>query len=174
MTGTSGLAPMAMRAPAAIAATRLDFTSWVSGSSVVISVAGEIDIATTGQLDDALGAALCRRPKGLIVDLTGVGFLGAAGLTTMLRARQHAMACRTRFDLVCPKRLPRRIIEIVGLDAVFSLHESVAEAAAAQAGAGAAQALDADMPNARCAPAGRQEARRESTLGPERASEGVQ
>ena len=167
MTGTSGLAPMAMRGPAAIAAPRLDFTSWVSGSSVVISVAGAIDIATTGQLDDALGAGLCRRPKGLIVDLTGVGFLGAAGLTTMLRARQHAMARGTRFDLVCPKRLPRRIIEIVGLDAVFSLHESVAEAAAAQA-------LGADIPNARCAPAGRQEARRESTLGPERASEGVQ
>ncbi|MDA8311184.1 MAG: STAS domain-containing protein [Actinomycetota bacterium] len=72
--------------------------------------------------------------NGVIADLTGVGFLVAAGLTTMLQARQRAIACGTWFDLVCPHRLPRRVIELVGLDAVFVLHDSVAEAAAAQAG----------------------------------------
>jgi len=152
MTGTSGAAPMAARPPTPIATPGLGLSRWMSGSSVVISVAGEIDIATTAQLADALSAALRHGPKGLIVDLSDVGFLGAAGLTTLLGARQQAMACRTRFDLVCPKRLPRRIIEIVGLDAVLSLHHSVVAAAAAQA-------LGPGIPDTWRTPAGNQEAR---------------
>jgi len=72
------------------------------GSSVVVSVTGEVDIATTAQLSDALRAALRRGAMGLVCDLTGVGFLGAAGLRTLLAARRRAIACRAWFDLVCP------------------------------------------------------------------------
>ena len=100
---------------------------------MVVSVTGEIDIATTAQLSEALGAALRRSVKGLVCDLTGVGFMGAAGVTTLLVARRRAIACHTWFDLVCPQPSPRRVIAILGLDAVFSLHDSVAEAADVQA-----------------------------------------
>ncbi len=100
---------------------------------MVVSVTGEIDIATTAQLSEALGAALRRGVKGLVCDLTGVGFMGAAGVTTLLVARRRAIACHTWFDLVCPQPSPRRVIAILGLDAVFSLHDSVAEAADVQA-----------------------------------------
>ena len=110
----------------------LGLTEWTMGSSVVVSVTGEVDIATAVQLSQALGAALRRGPEGLICDLSGVGFLGAAGLTVLLVARRRALALHARFDLVCPQALPRRIIALVGLDAVFSLHGRVAEAAAAQ------------------------------------------
>ena len=103
------------------------------GSSVVVSVTGEVDIATTDQLSRALGAALRRRPQGLICDLSGVGFLGAAGLTALLVARRRAIAGHSWFDLVCPQPLPRRVVALTGLDSVFSLHDHVAEAATAQA-----------------------------------------
>jgi anti-sigma B factor antagonist len=111
----------------------LGLTEWTMGSSVIVSVTGEVDIATAVQLSQALGAALRRGPEGLICDLSGVGFLGAAGLTVLLVARRRAIACHARFDLVCPQPLPRRAISLVGLDAVFSLHDYVPEAAAAQA-----------------------------------------
>jgi anti-sigma B factor antagonist len=111
----------------------LGLTEWTMGSSVIVSVTGEVDIATAVQLSQALGAALRRGPEGLICDLSGVGFLGAAGLTVLLVARRRAIACHARFDLVCPQSLPRRVIALVGLDAVFSLHDRVAEAVDAQA-----------------------------------------
>ena len=125
----------AIRSPGHVGTARasLGLTKWTMGSSVVVSVTGEVDIATADQLSEALGAALRRRPKGLICDLSGVGFLGAAGLTALLVARQRAIACHTWFDLASPQPLPRRVIALVGLSAVFSLHDDVAEAATAQA-----------------------------------------
>lgn len=116
-----------------IDAPRLGLTEWTIGSSVVVSVTGEVDIATTAQLSDALGAALRRGAMGLVCDLTGVSFLDAASLTALLVARRRAITCQTWFDLVCPQPLPRKVIALVGLDAVFTLHDCVAEAADAQA-----------------------------------------
>ena len=128
-----GLAAEQASGPAGTAVAGLGLTEWTMGSSVIVSVTGEVDIATTDQLSEALGAALRRGPEGLICDLGGVGFLGAAGLTVLLVARRRAIACHAWFDLVCPQPLPRRVIALVGLDAVLSIHDHVAEAAAAQA-----------------------------------------
>ena len=119
--------------PVGTGVASLGLTEWTVGSSVVVSVSGDVDIATCRQLSEALGAALRRGPKGLICDLSAVGFLGAAGLTALLVARRRAIACHAWFDLVCPQPLTRRVIALVGLDAVLSLHDHVAEAAAAQA-----------------------------------------
>ena len=119
--------------PVGTGGASLGLTEWTMGSSVIVSVTGEVDIATTDQLSEALGAALRRGPEGLICDLGGVGFLGAAGLTVLLVARRRAIACHAWFDLVCPQPLPRRVVALVGPDAVFGLHDRVAEAAAAQA-----------------------------------------
>ena len=120
------------------------------GPSVVVSVSGEVDLATTAQLSEALGAALRRGAVGLVCDLTGVSFLGAAGLTALLVARRRAIARHSWFDLVYPQPFPRKVIALVGLDAVFSLHDRVAAAVGAQARHG-------DLPGLTTAPeAGRQ------------------
>lgn len=119
--------------PAGIGSRRLGLTEWTIGSSAVVSVTGEVDIATTDQLSEALGTALRRGPKGLVCDLRGVGFLGAAGLTVLLVARRRAIAGHAWFDVVCPQPLHRKVIALVGLDAVFCLHDRVAEAVDAQA-----------------------------------------
>ena len=118
---------------AGFGAPRLGLTEWTMGSSVVVTVTGEVDIATTPQLSAALGAALRRGGEGLVCDLTGVSFLGAAGLTALLVARRQAIACRTWFDVVCPQPLPRKVIALVGLDAVLTLYDCVTDAADAQA-----------------------------------------
>lgn len=124
--GSSGLL-------AGFGAPGLGLSEWTSGSSVVVSVTGDIDLVATAQLSDALDAALRRGAKGLVCDMSGVSFLGAAGLTALLAARRRALACYTWFDLVCPQPLPRKVIALVGLDAVFNLHDRVAEAVDAQA-----------------------------------------
>jgi anti-anti-sigma factor len=103
------------------------------GSSVVVSATGEVDIATTVQLSQALSAALRRGARGLVCDLTGVSFLGAAGMTTLVLARRRAVVWGTWFDVVCPQPTARRVIALLGLDAVLSLHDGVAEAVDDQA-----------------------------------------
>ncbi len=112
---------------------RLGLTEWTMASSVVVSVTGEVDIATAAQLSEALGTALRRGAKGLVCDLTGVSFLGSTGLTALLVAQRRTIARHSWFDLVCPQPLPRKVIELLGLDAVLNRHDRVTEAVDAQA-----------------------------------------
>jgi len=122
-----------LRRLADVGVPSLGVTEWTARLSTVVSVTGELDVATTAQLYGALVAALRRGTQRLVCDLSGVSFLGAAGVTTLLVSRRRALACHARFDLVCPQPLPRKMITLRGLDAVFHLHDGVADAVGAQA-----------------------------------------
>lgn len=128
--GTTALEPSSLLGGVGLAG--LDVTEWTMSSSVILSIAGEVDIATAAELSEALGTALGSDVKRLVCDLSGVGFLGAAGLTSLLWGYRHAIACRAQFDLAGLQPLPRRVIALVRLDSVFALHDSVAEAVDAQ------------------------------------------
>jgi anti-anti-sigma factor len=55
-----------------------------------VAVFGELDISTAGILRRHLTHALDQRPRCLIVDLAGVTFLAAAGLSVLTWARSTA------------------------------------------------------------------------------------
>ncbi len=67
-------------------------TRWKTDDAIVVEVGGEIDECTAPLLEAALAGHLRARPGVLRVDLGEVGFLGAAGLRVLVRARQDAEA----------------------------------------------------------------------------------
>jgi anti-anti-sigma factor len=105
---------------------RLEFNLARSGISTILTVFGEIDIATADQLADRLVRVLAPGVAHLIVDLTGVEFLGVAGLNTLIEARRRA--CGAPIDLVCQKGIVRNTLEIGGRDMAFPLYSSVVDA----------------------------------------------
>ena len=46
----------------------------------VVSVSGEIDLVTAPALEQAIGAVVAESPTALVIDLSGVEFLGSVGL----------------------------------------------------------------------------------------------
>ncbi|WP_158886041.1 STAS domain-containing protein [Amycolatopsis anabasis] len=58
------------------------------GPAVVLSVHGEIDLATAPQLAESIGLAMRERPPVLIVDLTECGLFSSAGLNALIAARR--------------------------------------------------------------------------------------
>lgn len=110
----------------------LVLTEWINGRSVVVSVTGEVDIASAPQLSEALCAALASGGDRLICDLGGVSFLDASGLRVLLNARQSAIASGARLDLVCTQLMPRKVIRLTGVDALVPCHDTLARAAEAQ------------------------------------------
>lgn len=84
----------------------------------LVIICGEIDIATTGNLRDALTTALTRGPH-IEADLSAVTFMDASGIGVLLAVAKQAMDAGGTLTLRAPSRTVRRLVEILGLDEVL-------------------------------------------------------
>jgi anti-sigma B factor antagonist len=91
----------------------------------VIILAGEIDIAVAGGLTD-LGCATIATTdaRGIVVDLTRVGFMDRAGLSVLVAFRNAALARGLPLRLLGPSRTVRKVLTITGLDALFTFSQN--------------------------------------------------
>jgi anti-sigma B factor antagonist len=104
-----------------------------NGQGVILSVGGEVDLATAPQLHAKLADLVEVGEAGsVVVDLTPVGFMDSTGLTALLTAHRRARARGHTIRLVCPAGPVLRVLRLVGMEKVFSVYSSLAEAVAAQ------------------------------------------
>jgi anti-sigma B factor antagonist len=93
----------------------------------VISVAGEVDLATADQLQAVL--RLVRRPGDRVVlDLTCTGFLDCSALRVLVRAHHEIRADGGMLCLAAPQRGPARVLKVAGIDRHMPVHASVEQA----------------------------------------------
>ncbi|MFC8042495.1 STAS domain-containing protein [Nocardia sp. NPDC057353] len=97
--------------------------------ATVLSVAGEVDLATAPALENAIDAILGERPASLIIDLTEVSFLASAGMATLVAAHQRAGEA-TAIAVVADGPATSRQLKMTSLDQVFSLYATLDEAVA--------------------------------------------
>lgn len=91
----------------------------------VLRVTGDIDLFTTSVLHDRLWARLGPPNSAVVLDLSGVGFLGSAGLSELVAAKDTATKQDVRLILVATGRAVLRPLEIIGLRSLFQIAESV-------------------------------------------------
>lgn len=80
-----------------------------SGEVLVLCVAGEIDLSTLCILEDALAAAVLRRPTQLVVDIAGVTFCSCRGYCVLLDCSATAARHGTGYALSGASRHADRI-----------------------------------------------------------------
>lgn len=100
------------------------------GVAIVLRVGGEIDFVTAGQVERAIGNALANRAPHvttLIIDLTEVGFLDAAGLRVLLLARRRCGEA-LQLRLVVRSDAVLRPFQLTDLDLEFALYPSLDDA----------------------------------------------
>ena len=96
---------------------------------VLLSLSGEIDLLTSFRLMDAISEAFAEGLALLVVDLSEVRFLDAAGLRVLKVGARHIEEARTRFAVICPEESPvRRLLELADAQRELSVHESAIEA----------------------------------------------
>ncbi len=88
----------------------------------IISVAGELDVATAPVLQSALDRACMHGADHILVDLTNTGFLESTGLRTLLRASQQRSGSAS-LSIVCPNANVRRVFELTGIAKLLALHD---------------------------------------------------
>ena len=99
----------------------LDVQARTADGTTVVTVHGEVDMASAPQLQSALEEAQCGG-KPLVVDMSGVGFLGSAGLSVLLVVTEAAPAEGVR---VVASEAVRRPIELTGLDKMLAVYDSL-------------------------------------------------
>ncbi|WP_099185011.1 STAS domain-containing protein [Mycobacterium kansasii] len=93
----------------------------------VLSIGGEIDLVTAPALEEAIGGVVADNPSALIIDLSGVEFLGSVGLK-ILAATYEKLGSAAQFGVVARGPAPRRPIHLTGLDKTFALYPTLDEA----------------------------------------------
>jgi anti-sigma B factor antagonist len=114
----------------------VDISSRVVEGTLVLEVAGEVDLDTAPQLQAGIIDAIERTSgAACIVDLTHVSYLGSAGLTVLLASTRHAEARSRSLPIVVDSNRPViRPIELTGMDDDLRLFHSVEEALRATRG----------------------------------------
>ncbi len=97
--------------------------------ATVLTVTGEVDLATAPALENAIDAALAGKPAALVIDLSAVSFLASAGMAVLVGV--HKRAAGTRLVIVADGPATSRQLKMTNLDQVFSLHSTLAEALSA-------------------------------------------
>jgi anti-sigma B factor antagonist len=90
----------------------------------VLSVGGEIDLATAPALEAAIDEVLGEDPPMLVIDLSGVEFLASAGLRILVATRQK-LGESAPFAVVASGPATSRPIQLTGLEEVFPLYPTL-------------------------------------------------
>ena len=93
----------------------------------VAHLAGELDIATAPLVADHLRRQTITRPAELLLDLTGVTHLAAAGLALIVAAKNNDKGIHGRLHLVgvIGNRPVERALQLTGLLPGLDIHEDV-------------------------------------------------
>jgi anti-anti-sigma factor len=109
---------------------RLQVEVRTEGRTEVVIAAGELDHHTADVLRVPLETALDQGRVRLVIDCSQLEFCDSTGLNVLLGARLRADAAGGGVHLAGMLPVVARVFEITGVDAVFTLHDSVEDALA--------------------------------------------
>jgi anti-sigma B factor antagonist len=97
-----------------------DIKSKRERDSVTVAVAGEIDLATSGQLDAAIREAEETEINRIIVDLSALSFVDSTGLSVLLEAIKRSRKDGNRLSFVPSKHeAVTRLLALTDTTAMF-------------------------------------------------------
>jgi anti-anti-sigma factor len=92
-----------------------------SASTLLIRMAGELDLANIGQVTAALDRIDVERTTLLVLDLRRLDFLDLAGLRTLLRANDHCKQHHIGVKIVKPRGFASRVFTLTGVHRQLAL-----------------------------------------------------
>jgi anti-sigma B factor antagonist len=98
------------------------------GGFTIVTISGDIDLASVPMLREQLLAKLQPQASRIIIDLSGVTFCDASGLAVLVAASRQAgmLAGVVRLAALAP--LTATVLRVTGLDSRFEIFATVAEA----------------------------------------------
>lgn len=96
----------------------------------ILLMPAELDLTTSEGVVEQGYAAIARPARLLLLDLTGLSFCDARGLSAFVRIANHADAAGCRFGLIAPQPPVAKILRISGLDSRLPVFAAIDHALA--------------------------------------------
>jgi anti-sigma B factor antagonist len=94
----------------------------------VLAARGEIDVASAPEFHEALSGLVAEGPALLVVDLSEVSFIDSTGLGVLVSAEKQTRADSHELRLVVTHPQITRLLELTGLDEVFTVVANTTDA----------------------------------------------
>src|SRR5258707_2398634 len=108
-----------------VPAVELNVSSRSQGDHVTVIATGEIDLYTAPKLQTDLAAIIAGvgQAARVVIDMSGVEFCDSTGMNVLLSClRQVRERGRERW-IAAPRPAVKKILQVTGLDAVFTVSE---------------------------------------------------
>jgi anti-sigma B factor antagonist len=102
-----------------------DATEEVVRDAWVITIVGELDIATSPKVRELLSEAARDADRPLVIDLTGCEFVDSTGLATLLHGAKPAQNGESNVALVCIGGEVRKLLELTAIDRTIPVYETL-------------------------------------------------
>jgi anti-sigma B factor antagonist len=103
-------------------------TEQVGDATHVIALAGEVDLYTAPELKTQMLEVIANGAKDVVVDFTDTTFIDSTTLGVLVGGVKRLREKGGRLSIVCSDRNITKIFEITGLDRVFTIYPTRAEA----------------------------------------------
>jgi anti-anti-sigma factor len=102
---------------ASVAVSRADLPAFAEreGGRSVVWLQGEHDASTVAALWDTIGRAMALDRGDLVIDLSGVKFMGSATVGVIIRARDSLRSRSRTLTMRSPSRCAQRVLDLYGL-----------------------------------------------------------
>jgi anti-sigma B factor antagonist len=97
------------------------------GEWVVVTAAGELDMATSPQVEAAVSEVLPGSPR-VVIDLSEVTFMDSSALRMLTQAHRALSGSGGQLRVVVATPQVRKVLQLTGLLGVFSIHGTLTEA----------------------------------------------
>ncbi|NEA23348.1 STAS domain-containing protein [Actinomadura bangladeshensis] len=121
--GTWRTAWLPRRSRDSVPDVELNVSTASQGGHAVVTATGELDLYTAPRLQAALAGLLREQVTRIVVDLSGVEFCDSTGMNVLLSAMKRLKEQGGALELAAPRPAVRRILQVTGLDTVFTVTE---------------------------------------------------
>ncbi|XVQ11072.1 STAS domain-containing protein [Spirillospora sp. CA-255316] len=103
----------------------LNVSTASQGGHAVVTATGELDLYTAPRLQTALAGVLRDQIDRVVVDMSGIDFCDSTGMNVLLSALKRLQERGGTLELAAPRPAVRRILQVTGLDSVFTVTDAV-------------------------------------------------